>query len=152
MAATAWTLYDLAKHRICNNTITLSGGDFRMVLFKGQAAASVSLSTITLLGELGNECSGGAYVAGGKAAGTVRWTVGASAGEQKWDLSSDVVFTATGTNIGSVQYAVMAFSTTAVLTSGYPLCWSKLSTSAFDVTTGNTLTVQINANGVFTLA
>lgn len=150
MAASAWTLYDRAKHRICTNEIVLSGGNFRLALYRQSASASVSLSAITIQSELGSQASGGAYTAGGKAVGTVRWTAGTSAGQQKWDISADTVFTASGSNISLIQYGVLVYSVGA--TSGFTLCWSKLSTSAFSVTTGNTLTVQYNASGVFTLA
>ena len=47
------------------------------------------------------------------------------------------------------MYLVIAASNT---TGGnQALCWSKLSTAAFSVTSGNTLTIQVNAAGVFAL-
>ena len=150
MAASAWQLYDRAKHRICNNEIQLSTSGFRMALYKGSAAASISVSAVSLQGQIGSEASGGGYPAGGTALGQVRWTTGTSAGQQKWYHSANAIFTAVGTDIGSVQYAMIVFSAGA--TSGYALCWSKLSTSPFDVTAGNTLTISPNASGVFTLA
>jgi hypothetical protein len=35
---------------------------------------------------------------------------------------------------------------------GYPVCYAALSTGSFQVSSGNTLTVQMAAGGVFTLA
>jgi hypothetical protein len=54
-------------------------------------------------------------------------------------------FTASGSVISAVQYAVIHNS------AGKLLCWSKLSASAFSVADPNTLTVLPAATGVFTL-
>ncbi|MCC6359567.1 MAG: hypothetical protein IT450_12555, partial [Phycisphaerales bacterium] len=51
------------------------------------------------------------------------------------------VFTASGANITSIMYAVIYVS------GGKALCWSKLSTAAFSVTSGNTLTIGANSTG-----
>ena len=149
MAATAWAFWDRAKHRICNGDINLSAGPFRLALYSSAASGSINTDALTIQSEIGGECSGGNYNAGGLTLSGVAWTAGASAGQQRFDVT-DPVFTASGSAISNVRFGVIVFSLGA--TSGYLLCWSALSTAQFDVTAGNTLTVQMNANGVFTLA
>jgi hypothetical protein len=61
------------------------------------------------------------------------------------------VITAIGSTLDAVRFACIRKSSGAV-TSGFVLCYAALSTAAFDVTTGNTLTIQMAATGVFTLA
>jgi hypothetical protein len=92
------------------------------------------------------QASGGAYTAGGKylapSAGT--WTLAGST--VTFDYTTlGITFTASGSAISAVQYAVIHNS------AGKLLCWSKLSSSAFDVADPNTLTVLPAATGVFTL-
>ena len=77
------------------------------------------------------------------------WTTGASAGAYKWDVT-DPVFTASGAALNNIRYAVIRLSSGST-TSGFPLCYAALSTAQFNVSSGNTLTIQMNANGVFTL-
>ena len=149
MAATAWAFWDRAKHRICNGDINLSAGPFRLALYSTAASGSINTDSLTIQSEIGSECSGGNYPAGGLTLSGVTWTAGASAGQQAFDCS-DPVFTASGSAISNVRFGVIVRSIGA--TSGYLLCWSALSTAQFDVTTGNTLTIQMNNNGIFTLA
>ena len=75
---------------------------------------------------------------------SVVWTVGASAKQYKFD-AADLVWTATGGPLTNVKYLALGVS------GGKALCWSKLSTSQFTVTIGNTLTIQFAAAGIFTL-
>ena len=146
MAASAWTIFDSAKHKIGNGDIDLSSHTFRLSLHRTSASANL-IGDITIFTSVGDQCSGGGYVA--KTLAGVAWTAGASAGQQKWDCT-DPVFTASASNIGSVRYAVIRKSAGAT-TSGLLLCYAALSTAAFDVTTPNTLTIQMAATGIFTL-
>jgi len=144
MAAAAWRLYAKAKEYIGDGTITLGTGGFKMALFRGSSNAStVTLSTLV---QISVQVSGGAYVAGGKylapSAGT--WTLAGST--VTFDYTTlGITFTASGSVISAVQYAVIHNS------AGKLLCWSKLSASAFSVADPNTLTVLPAATGVFTL-
>ena len=149
MAATAWAFWDRAKHRICNGDISLSAGPFRLALYSTAASGSINTAALTIQSEIGTEVSGGTYPAGGLTLSGLAWTSGASAGQQKFDCT-DPVFTASGSAMSNVRFGVILKSLGAV--SGYLLCWSGLSTAEFDVTVGNTLTVQMNTNGIFTLA
>ena len=148
MAATAWAFWNQAKHKICNGSINLSGDDFRMALYSSAASGSINTATISIQSEIGSECSGGAYAAGGLALSGITWGSGVSAGQQRFSYTS-AVFTASASAISNVRFGVLVKSVAA--TSGLLLCWSALSTSQFDVTTGNTLTV-FNSSGALTLA
>jgi len=144
MAAAAWRLYAKAKEYIGDGTITLGTGGFKMALFKGSSNASTI--TLSTLASVTVQASGGAYVAGGKylapSAGT--WTLAGST--VTFDYTTlGITFTASGSNISAVQYAVIHDS------AGKLLCWSKLSASAFSVADPNTLTILPAATGVFTL-
>lgn len=147
MAASAWVVFDSAKHKLCNGTIDLSGGNFRLSLHGTGASANLA-GDITILGSVGTAASGGGYSA--IALSGVAWTAGTSAGQQKFDCT-DPVFTASGANLADVRYAVI-YQSGASAGANYLLCYAALSTAEFDVTTGNTLTVQMNAAGIFTLA
>jgi hypothetical protein len=150
MAASAWVFWDRAKHRICNGEIDLSTGPFRLALYSTAASGSINVATLTTQGEIGTEVSGGTYNAGGLTLAGLAWTTGTSGGQQKFDVT-DPIFTASASAMSAVRFGVIVKSVTAT-TSGYLMCWSALSITEFDVTTDNTLTVQMHANGVFTLA
>jgi hypothetical protein len=76
--------------------------------------------------------------------GGVLVTTYGSAKQIKFD-ATDTIFTASSGNIGSVMYSVIYAS------GGKLIAWAKLSTSVFTVTSGNTLTNQYNAAGIFTI-
>jgi hypothetical protein len=125
MAAAAWRLYAKAKEYIGDGTITLGTGGFKMALFEGSSNASTL--TLSTLASVTVQASGGAYTAGGKylapSAGT--WTLAGST--VTFDYTTlGITFTASGSNISAVQYAVIHNS------AGKLLCWSKLSASAFE--------------------
>jgi len=146
MAATAWTFYNDAKLKLGDNTIQLDAGIWKMQLHT--SASDASDATMSIASEPTGEIAvQGGYAAGGKTIAGITWTLtGASA---KWD-ATDLVFTASGANLSIIKYAVIHNSVGSV-TSGHLLCWSRLSTSQFSVTSGNTLTVQFATAGIFTL-
>ena len=144
MAAAAWRLYAKAKEYIGDGTIQLGTNGFKMALFKGSSNASTL--TLSTLASVTVQASGGAYTAGGKylAPSAGNWTLSGST--VTFDYTTlGITFTASGSNISAVQYAVIHNS------AGKLLCWSKLSSSAFSVADPNTLTVLPAATGVFTL-
>lgn len=141
MAASAFLLYNKAKKYIGNGTIVLGTAAFKMKLTN--SASNASTFTLSTFASVTGEISArGGYVAGGRALATMVWTVGASAKSYKFDCD-DIVYTASGSSLINVKFAVIGVS------GGKALCWSKLSTAQFTVTSPNTLTVQINALGVF---
>lgn len=152
MAATAWQLYNSAKKYIGNGTITLGAGVFKMVL--ATSASNASTFTLTAYSQITNEISAtGGYTTGGKnlVPATAYWTVGASAKQMKFTMSTvGLAFTASGASLTNIKYAILRNSTGA--TAGRLLCFCQLSSSQFTVTSPNTLTVLPAATGIFTLA
>jgi hypothetical protein len=157
MAASAWQLYNSAKKYIGNGTIVLGAGVFKMVL----ASASSNASTFTLsayggggaLTSVTNEIAAtGGYVTGGKnlVPATAQWTVGASAKQMKYTMSTvGIAFTASGAPLTDIKFAILRNSTGAA--AGKLLCFCQLSSSNFTVASPNTLTVLPAATGIFTL-
>jgi hypothetical protein len=154
MAASAWQLYNEAKKYIGNGTITLGAGVFKMVL--ATAASNASTFTLSAYSEITNEIAGSAgtngYIQGGRnlVPATAQWTVGASAKQMKFTMSSvGLAFTASGASLVDIKYAILRNSTGA--TAGRLLCWCQLSSANFTVSSPNTLTVLPAATGIFTL-
>ncbi len=98
MAATAWQLYSYAKRYIGNGTITLGAGVFKMVL--ARTSSNASTFTISTYAQITAEISAtGGYTTGGKnlVPATAQWTVGASAKQMKFTMSTvGLAFTASG--------------------------------------------------------
>ena len=154
MAASAWQLYNEAKKYIGNGTITLGAGVFKMVL--AEAASNASTFTLSAYSEITNEIAGSAgtngYIQGGRnlVPATAQWTVGASAKQMKFTMSSiGLAFTASGASLANIKYAILRNSTGAA--AGRLLCWCQLSSANFTVASPNTLTVLPAATGIFTL-
>ena len=151
MAASAWQLYSYAKRYIGNGTITLGAGVFKMLL--ATSASNASTFTISTYAQITGEISAtGGYTTGGKnlVPATAQWTVGASAKQMKFTMSSvGLAFTASGASLTNIKYAILRNSTGAG--AGKLLCFCQLSSSQFTVTSPNTLTVLPAATGIFTL-
>lgn len=140
MAASAWTIYNEAKKYLVDGTIDLNTDTIVVRLARGSSNASTF--TLSTLAQITLSVTGG--YTGDKTLGNVALTAGASAKQIKFD-ASDIIFTASGAALSAVQYAVIGES------GGKVIAWSKLSTAPFTVTSGNTLTIQFNASGIFTL-
>lgn len=156
MAAGAWQVAGKAKKYIVNNTITLGVGVFKMMLVAtaGSAALSaVKAGTRSTWASVGSEISArGGYVAGGRnlLPATGGWTAGASTNRWKFTYSTlGLVFTASGSSLINIRYAVIRNSTGAG--AGKVLCYAALTTTQFTVASPNTLTVLPAATGVFDL-
>jgi hypothetical protein len=145
MSATAWAIYNKAKKKIGNGTVKLGVDTFKIHLHT--SASNAATLTLSLESQVTNESSGGTYAA--KTLGTVIWTAGASAGQYKFS-SANPVWTATGGSISNIKFAVIRNSLSA--TGGHVLCYSQLTTAQFSLSSTNTLTIQMNASGIFTLA
>src|SRR5574343_447832 len=144
MAAGAWTLYNNARKKLVTGVIDLDTSVLRCKLYKGQAAGSVSVSTLSLLSQIGTTnavANVSAYTLSG-----VDITALAASATHKF-TANNLVITASGGNASSAQYAVVYNSLSAG--GGHVLMWCKLSTAAFSVTSGNTLTINTPTNGVF---
>jgi hypothetical protein len=118
-----------------------------------RSASNASTFTISTYAQITNEISAtGGYATGGKnlVPATASWTVGASAKQMKFTMSTvGLAFTASGASLTNVKYAIIRNSTGAL--AGKLLCFCQLSSSQFTVTSPNTLTVLPAATGIFTL-
>lgn len=141
MAASAWKVYNEAKKYLITGDLDLNAGAVMIGLFKPSSNASTF--TLSTGAEVTVPASGG-LAAQKKTLSSVTVTAGASAKVIRFD-AADVVFTASGAAF-SVLYAVIYVS------GGKALAWSKLSSSGFSVTSGNTLTIAFNASGIFELS
>ncbi len=144
MAAGAWKINPNAKLKLGNSLISLGGAIFNISLHSIGASANLISGLVSVFTSIGSECTGGGYVAAGQTLSSPTWALSGLNG--KFDSSDWIV---TG-SIASIKYAVICQSISG--TSGLVLCYSTLSTSGFDVTGSNTLTIQMNAAGIFTLA
>jgi hypothetical protein len=146
MAAGAWVVFNESKKYLGNGTLKLDTAK-RITLHT--SASNAATATLSIYSELTNEVtSGNGYSSSGKALASIVWTVGASAGSYKFDFD-DVVWTGTGGSIANIKYAVI--SNTSGGASGKLLCRSTLTSSQFTLSSGNTLTLQINSLGCLTL-
>jgi hypothetical protein len=150
MAAQAWELYNAAIGALGSATLDLDAGAniFRLRLFKGTSNASAR--TLVGTGSVTNAVtSANGYTTVGKTVSATSWT-SAAAGVWMFD-GENVAWTASGGAITSVVFGVIATSTSA--TGGAVVCKSKLTTTSFiSVGDGGTLTIQMNANGVFRMS
>lgn len=144
MAAGAWKVNPNAKLKLGNTSIDLGGAVFNLTLHSIGASANLLSGAVSVFTSIGSQCTGGGYAAGGNTLSSPTWALSGVNG--KFDSSDWIV---TG-SIGSIKYAVIMQSVSG--TSGLVLCYSTLSTTGFDVTGTNTLTIQMNASGIFTLA
>ncbi len=149
MAAGAWTVYNLAKKKLGNATINLATNNFRCTLHT--SASNANTATLGVYQSVTNEVTeANGYSSSGKALTTRIWTVGASAGQYKFD-TDDVFWSANAGTIPNIKFAVISVSAAATA-NRHLLCRSQLSASQFTLSAGNRLTIQMNAAGVLTLA
>jgi hypothetical protein len=153
MAATAWSFFNQGKQKIADTGgIVLDAGIPKLSLHTSAAELNTSGSArvLSILSQVGGEIAAqGGYAAGGRTLSNVTWSGNGDPMSVRWD-ATDLIFTASGANLSNIKFAVIHFSAGAA-TSGDLLCWSRLSASQFSVTSGNTLTIQFAAAGIFTL-
>jgi hypothetical protein len=142
MAASAWRVYNEAKKYLLTGDIDLNTSAMRMKLCKGTKAAAVSNYTRSTFASLTHETTN--ITTPLRTLTNVAVTALNGSATVKFDFD-DEVWTASGGDLTSLQYAVIGVS------GGKALAWSKLSTAAITVTNTNTLTITINASGAFTL-
>lgn len=148
MSAQAWKIYNLAKKKIGNATLSLASTVFRMTLHT--SASNAATLTLGVYNSLTNEVTeANGYSSSGKAMTNEVWTVGASAKSYKFDVD-DVVWTGTGGTIPNIKFAVLWLSA-AASANRHLLCAASLTSSQFTLSSGNTLTLQINSLGVLTM-
>lgn len=152
MAAGKWKLYDKAKQYLADGTFDLDDTtNWKMALFLSTSNCDTLTNTNDVYGDLTNEVANGlGYTTGGAAITGVTWTE--SSGTITFDCDN-VVWTASGGSIVA-RFAVIYKNATVNTIVKPLLCVSLLDTTPANVTAtdGNTLTIAINASGVFTLS
>jgi hypothetical protein len=142
------TFYQSFRKYLGDGTIDLDSNAFKVALTSSTYTPSASAHTI--YSDLTNELStANGYTAGGASLGSVTWT---QATVTLTFDAADTVWTASGGSI-TARYAVIYVNAT-VNTIVKPLvCYILLDTTPADVTATdtNTLTLQWNASGIFTL-
>ncbi len=146
MPAGNWTVFNIAKEKLADGTFDLDTNTFKMALTTdAQALAATFAGTSTncqysdLTAEVAN---GGGYTTGGKTL-TATWT--RSTGTITFDCDDQAWTSSTITAKYAVIYADNAGNDDL-------LCFCELDTGGSVSTVSGTLTVTINASGVFTLA
>ena len=148
MAAQAFTLYNRAIRKLGAGTIQLPGA-VRIALVG--SGSNFTTATMSLFGSVTDQVtSGNGYSSSGKALASEAWTAGASAGQIKFD-AADPVWTATGGAINSIKACVL-FMSGASAGACHLLAYASLTSTAFNLASGNTLTLQFNSSGIFTVA
>jgi len=141
MAAGAWTFTNGGRTCLIDGTFQIGTDTFKEALFL--STSNIGAASTTYAGLTNEHANANGYSTGGISitltlAGTTTVTV---------DISTDPVWTASGGSIVA-RFAVI------YEVSGKVLCYCLLDSTPADVTATdtNTLTVQTNASGVFTLA
>lgn len=138
-----FVFFDEFKNKIATTAINLSSDSFKIMLSNTapDAAAHDEVADITEIS------AGNGYTATGHALDSVSWAETGS-GTGIWRFTSaDEVFTASGGSIGPFRYVILFDDTIA----GDPLVGYLDYGSSITVTTGNTFTVDVGANGWFEL-
>lgn len=140
MAASAWSLTNTGRTSLLNGTFDLDTDVFKMALYLSTSDLGAASTTYALVSNQHANANG--YTTGGVSVtlsltGTTTVTIDCT----------DAVWTASGGSIVARFAAIYEVS-------GNVLCYCLLDSTPADVTvtTGNTLTVQIHASGIFTLA
>lgn len=148
-AAGKWKLYDSAKEYIGDGTIDLDTNTFKLALFTSSSNAN-TLTNATLSALTNQVAGANGYTTGGETLTSVTW--GQTGGVATFD-AADVVWTASGGSI-TARFGVIYRSGTVGSVTDALLAVCLLDTAPADVTAtdGNTLTIQFNASGIFTLS
>lgn len=144
MAADAWVIHDRFKEFKGDNTIDMDNDTFVMRLYT--SASNIATTSVGDATTATNEvANANGYTTGGVTLTSVTWS--RAAGTVTFD-SADAVWNASGGNIVA-RFAAIIDTTT---TPDEVVCHSLLDNTPADVTAtdGNSLTVQINASGIFT--
>ena len=145
MAAGTWTFTDGARTGLLNGTFDLDTDLFKIALFL--STSNIGAASTTFAGVTNELAALYGYTAGGlpTGAGTALELTGTTT--VKVTETTNYVWTASGGSIVA-RFAVL------YEVAGNVVCYCLLDSTPADVTVtdGNTLTVAMNASGIFTLA
>ncbi len=141
MAAGAWTFPDNSRIKLVNGQFDVDSDSYKCALFL--STSNIGAASTTYAGVTNEHSNANGYTTGGidvdlTLAGTTTVTC---------DVATDPVWTASGGSIVA-RFAVI------YEVGGDVMCYCLLDSTPADVTAtnGNTLTVAMNASGVWTLA
>lgn len=141
MAAGNWTFTNASRTYLLDGTFDLNSDTFKIALF--QSTSNIGSGSTTYAGLTNEVANGNGYTTGGAAvSGSLSGTTTVT-----FDTSDPAVWTASGAGF-TARFAVL------YEVAGNVVAYCLLDNTPADVTVtaGNTLTVTINASGVFTLA
>jgi hypothetical protein len=148
MAAGVFTTFNLARPKLANGTFDLDSNTFKFALTTSSqalTAAFAGTSTDCRYSDLTNEVANGSgYTTGGVTLGSVTWagsagTVTFDCADPAWTLSAGITF----------KYGVIYASS---VTNSPLLAYFDADSGGGSVSPlAGTLTIQINASGIFTL-
>lgn len=140
-----FTLFDEFKKYLGDGTIDLDSHTFKWMLTN--TAPSVANNTVKA--DITEISAGNGYTAGGQALDSVTWSeTGSGTGIFRF-TAADEVFTASGGSIGPFRYVVLYDDTPS--SPADPLVGYLDYGSEATLTSGNTFTVDVGANGIFEL-
>ena len=149
MAAGKWKLYETAKLAIINGEVDFNADSFKINLYTSASNANtLTAGTIDALTDITNQvATANGYTQDTKA---ITISTSQSGGTVTVDEITNPSWTASGGSIVA-RFAVIYDDTHA---SDLPIAVCLLDTTPADVTTtdGNSLTLNINASGLFTLS
>lgn len=148
-AAGKWKVYENTKKRIGDGTIDFDTNTFKVALFLSTSNAN-TLSNSVLADLTNQHANANGYTTGGITLTGV--TYNQASGTATFD-ANDPVWTASGGSI-IARFAVIYQSGTVNTVTDCLVAVCLLDTAPADVTatTGNTLTLQMNASGILTLS
>jgi len=148
MAAGSWVIHDKAKLYLGDGTIDMDLHAFKIALFL--STSNVATTSINGFAAATNEhAAANGYAAGGVSLSSPTWTE--AAGVVTFD-STDPVFTASGGSIVA-RFAVI-YDDTVTTPVAKPIiahCLLDVTPADVTVTDGNSLTIQMNSLGIFTV-
>jgi hypothetical protein len=153
MAAGKWKLYEAAKVNLANGTFDMDNASLglKMALFLSTSNCDTLSVGTGVYGDLTNEhATANGYTQLGQALTGETWTK--SSGTTTFDCDN-VVWTASGGDIVA-RFAVIYADATlnSIVKPLLAVCLLDTTPANVTATNGNTLTIAINASGVFTLS
>ena len=142
MAAGAWTFTNGGRTKLLDGTFDLDTDTFLMALFL--STSNLGAASTTYAGVTNEHANNNGYTTGGLSMGALT-LAGTTTGTV--DDPVDYVWTANGGSIVAKFAAIYE-------SGGNVLCYCTLDSGGADVTAtdGNTLTIALNASGIFSLA
>ena len=142
MAAGAWTFTNASRTKMLDGTFDFDTNTFKVALFL--STSNIGAASTTYAGVTNEHANANGYTTGGISLGalTLSGTTTVTV-----DDPSDMVWTASGGSI-TARFAVLYKD------AGDVVAYCLLDSTPADVTAtnGNTLTIALNASGIFTLA